>query len=177
MSNEIQINQIYDLDNPLIINGLIELLIDCVHEGASIGFLYPLTPYRAKTYWQNIAASVANKHKILLIAQTQDSSILGSVQLQIHLPENQPHRANVEKLMVLSKHRKSGIGRALMDAVEHFASIAGKTLLVLDTATGSEAEHLYSKLGWQPVGMIPNYAKWPDGQMTSTTFFYKQISA
>jgi ribosomal protein S18 acetylase RimI-like enzyme len=99
------------------------------------------------------------------------------VQLILSLPENQPHRAEVAKMLVHRRARRHGLGEDLMRAAESAAREAGRTLLVLDTVTGADAERLYARLGWQRVGEIPNYALWPNGGFCSTTVFYRDLSA
>jgi GNAT superfamily N-acetyltransferase len=138
----------------------------------------PLTRERADAFWQGVAEGVADGERILLVAQEDTSGrIVGTVQIVLRQPENQPHRADIAKMLVHGQARKRGIGAALMRAAEDAARRAGKTVLVLDTVTGGDAERLYERVGWIRSGVIPNYALWPKGGFCDTTVFYKQISA
>ncbi|WP_211450870.1 GNAT family N-acetyltransferase [Collimonas antrihumi] len=177
MHGNIQINRLPSLDEPASITALSEILIDCVDGGASVSFMHPLTPSRAEDFWRGIAPGVAAGERILLVAQDQDATILGTIQVVLSQPENQPHRADVAKLLVHRKARQAGLGAALVTAAENFAALAGKSLLVLDTVTGSTAERLYKRLGWQVSGIIPDYALWPTGGLCPTTVFYKKIGS
>jgi GNAT superfamily N-acetyltransferase len=157
------------------ISGLSDVLIDCVTGGASVGFMWPMTPSKAKAFWTKVAASVARGERILLVAEDASGSIVGTVQVVIDLPENQPHRGDVSKMLVHRRARCQGVGAALLNAAEAAALEAGKTVLVLDTASDS-AERLYARQGWQLCGQIPKYALMPDGAFCATTVFYKQLS-
>jgi GNAT superfamily N-acetyltransferase len=158
------------------IGALSAVLIDCVEGGASVGFMAPLSQERANSFWKGVAESVAAGERILLAAQdSPDGQIVGTVQVVLRQPENQPHRADIAKMLVHRRVRNRGVGAALMRAAEEAARAAGKTVLVLDTVTGSNAERLYTRLGWQKSGVIPNYALWPQGGFCDTTIFYKQI--
>ena len=153
------------------------LLIDCVDGGASVSFMHPLTPERADAFWQRVAAGVAAGERALLVAEDDAGIIFGTVQLILDQPENQPHRADIAKMLVLRRARRQGIAERLMRAAEEVAREAGKTLLVLDTVTGGDAERLYARLGWQRVGVIPDYALWPQGGLCATTYFYRRVAA
>jgi GNAT superfamily N-acetyltransferase len=160
------------------IDSLSAVLMDCVEGGASVSFMSPLTPARADAFWQGVAEGVAAGERILLVARDpDDGEIVGTVQVVIKQPENQPHRADIAKMLVCRRARKQGVGAALMRAAEEAARAAGKAVLVLDTVTGGDAERLYARLGWERVGVIPNYALWPQGGYCDTTVFYKQIAA
>jgi GNAT superfamily N-acetyltransferase len=152
-----------------------EVLIDCVAGGASVSFMHPLSVEKAAGFWQDVARSVEKRERILLIAQDLHQQILGTVQLILDQPENQPHRADVAKLLVHSRARRFGVARRLMQQLEFSARAAGRHVLVLDTATGSHAEMLYQNLGWLRVGELPEYALMPDGAFCSTTFYYKHL--
>lgn len=154
---------------------LAEVLTDCVAGGASVSFMWPLPRERALQFWQGVAEGVARKERVLLVASDDSGDILGTVQLITAMPDNQPHRADVAKMLVHRKARRKGIAQALMAAVEQAAKTAGKSVLVLDTVTGGDAERLYERAGWQKVGVVPNYALMPDGEFCGTTFFHKQI--
>ena len=156
------------------IQDLSDVLIDCVEGGASVSFMLPITRRTAVDFWQNVAACVARGERILLIAEDAAGRIVGTVQLIVAQAENQPHRADVAKMLVHRRARRHGVGAALLVAAESAALSAGKTLLVLDTASG-DAERLYAKLGWQRCGVIPDYALLPGGGFCDTTFFYRAL--
>ena len=156
--------------------GLSEVLVDCVEGGASVSFMLPFPLAKAVSFWQGVLAGAARGERIVLIAEEAASgAILGTVQLILSLPENQPHRADVAKMLVHRRARRQGLGALLMRAAEQAAREAGRTLLVLDTVTGADAERLYARLGWTRVGEIPNYALWPGGGFCSTTVFYRAL--
>jgi GNAT superfamily N-acetyltransferase len=161
---------------PPMIAALSAVLIDCVEGGASVSFMHPLTRARADAFWQGVAARVAEGQTELLIAE-RNGAVVGTVQLCHAVQENQPHRADVAKMLVHRRARRGGIGAALMRAVEARARAAGKTLLVLDTVTGREGERLYARMGWTRVGVVPGYALFPDGALCDTTIFYKSLAA
>jgi ribosomal protein S18 acetylase RimI-like enzyme len=155
---------------------LADVLIDCVEGGASVGFMLPLPRAKALAFWQAVMRSAERGERIVLVAEDLESkTIVGTVQVILAMPENQPHRADVAKMQVHRQARRRGIGEALMRAAETAAREAGKTLLVLDTVSGSDADRLYSRLGWQRCGEIPNYALWPRGGLCSTTVFYRVL--
>jgi GNAT superfamily N-acetyltransferase len=156
---------------------LADVLLDCVDGGASVGFMQPLPRAKALAFWENALASAARGERIVLVAEDMDSgTIVGTVQVVLAMPDNQPHRADVAKMQVHRSARRRGLGEALMRAAEAAARAADKTLLVLDTVTGSDAERLYARLGWQRVGEIPGYALWPQGGLCSTTVFYRELA-
>jgi GNAT superfamily N-acetyltransferase len=153
------------------------VLVDCVEGGASVSFMAPLARDKADRFWRSVAEGVAAGDRTLLVAEDRASGeIVGTVQLVFGQPENQPHRADVAKMLVRRSARRRGLGGHLMRAAEEAARAAGKTLLVLDTVTGSDAERLYGHLGWTRVGVVPGYALWPDGRPCDTTIFYKTLS-
>jgi GNAT superfamily N-acetyltransferase len=155
---------------------LVEVLIDCVHGGASVGFMAPLARDRALAFWHGVAQGVARGERLLLVAHDSAGAIVGTVQLVLAQPDNQPHRADVAKMLVHRHIRRQGIAAQLLAAAEDAAHAAGKTVLVLDTVTGGDAERLYQRAGWQRVGTVPNYALMPDGALCSTTYFHKQLA-
>ena len=161
------------LDDPQI-HALAQVLVDCVQGGASVGFMQPLAAERALAFWRRVADGVARGERALLVAE-DDSGIVGTVQLLLDQPDNQPHRADLAKMLVHRRARRQGLGAALMRAAEGLARDGGRTLLVLDTVTGSDADRLYARLGWQRVGDIPGYALWPQGGPCSTTYFYRAL--
>lgn len=157
------------------VHQLATLLIDCVDGGASVSFMLPLTNERAQAFWQRVAQGVHSGERALLVAEDAQGTIVGTVQLVLDQPENQPHRGDVAKMLVHRSARRQGLAERLMRAVEDTARKCGKTLLVLDTVTGGDAERLYTRLGWQRVGSIPDYALWPQGGLCATTYFYRRI--
>jgi GNAT superfamily N-acetyltransferase len=156
------------------IEALASLLVDCVEGGASVSFMLPLTRERAVAFWRRVAHGVAAGERALLVAEDA-LGICGTVQLVLDLPENQPHRADVTKMLVHRRIRCQGVGAALMRAVEATARDCGRTLLVLDAVTGGDAARLYQRLGWVRVGDIPGYALMPEGGLCSTTVFYRNL--
>ncbi|HEV8546953.1 MAG TPA: GNAT family N-acetyltransferase [Candidatus Limnocylindrales bacterium] len=156
------------------IDGLADLLIDSIAGGASVSFMHPLAPAKAQAFWRRIAADVTAGKRALLVAE-DDAGIVGTVQLVLEQPENQPHRADLSKMLVHRRARRRGLGAALMQAAEQMARDCGKTLLVLDTVTGSDAERLYARLGWVRVGTIPDFALLSRGGLSPTTVFYKVL--
>ena len=153
---------------------LSDILVDAVAGGASVSFMQPFNHTEALNYWQTIVSAIARGDRMLLAALLEDRAV-GTVQLDLAMEPNQPHRANIAKLLVHSAARRRGIGRALMRRVEDLARQQGRTLLTLDTQTGSQAELLYRSLGYILAGVIPNYACSPDGPMKDTSIFYKQL--
>lgn len=158
-------------------DSLADLLIDCVEGGASVGFMVPIARTTALAFWRGITGAVARGDRTLLVAEDADGRILGTVQLVTAQPENQPHRADVAKMLVHRRARRQGIGQRLMAAVEDVARREGKQVLVLDTETGGDAERLYQRAGWRRVGTVPNYALMPTGELCDTTFYSKQIDS
>ncbi len=155
---------------------LAEVLIDCVEGGASVSFMHPLARDRALAFWRRVADDVAAGTRALLVAE-DPLGVCGTVQLLLDQPENQPHRAELAKMLVHRRARRQGLGAALLQAAEATARECGKTLLVLDTITGGEAERLYQRSGWEPVGVIPDYALMPRGGLSSTTVFYRKLGS
>jgi GNAT superfamily N-acetyltransferase len=136
--------------------------------------MHPLAPPKAQAFWRGVADDVAAGERALLVAE-DDTGIVGTVQLVLEQPENQPHRADLAKVLVHRRARRQGLGTALMRAAEQLARDCGKTLLVLDTVTGSDAERLYARLGWVRVGEIPDFALLSHGGLWGTTVFYKKL--
>jgi GNAT superfamily N-acetyltransferase len=157
------------------IQQLAEVLADCVEGGASVSFMHPLTRARAADFWRGLAGDVASGGRTLFVADDA-RGIVGTVQVISAQPENQPHRADVAKMLVHRRARRRGVGAALMRAAEESARSAGKTLLLLDTVTGGDAERLYARLGWTRVGDVPDYALWPQGGLCSTSFYYRKLA-
>jgi GNAT superfamily N-acetyltransferase len=155
--------------------GLADVLVDCVEGGASVSFMLPLDRVRAESYWMMALDSAGRGERIVIVAEEEDTGlVVGTVQVILTAPENQPHRGEVAKMLVHRRARRRGVAEALMRAVEAAALEVGKTLLVLDTSS-VDAERLYDRLGWQRVGVIPGYALWPAGGLVDTTVFYKTL--
>jgi GNAT superfamily N-acetyltransferase len=155
------------------IDELSDVLVDCVEGGASVSFMLPFTRADAATFFETVIASVARGETVLVAAKL-DGRIVGSVQLGLDMPPNQPHRGDIKKLLVHRAARNRGIGSLLMARAEAEAKARGRTLLVLDTAS-AEAERVYQRSGWQRVGVVPGYAMWPAGGFCDTVFFWKRI--
>ena len=166
------------LDHPsdAELDALAQVLVDCVEGGASVSFMHPLSHDRALAFWQRIAQNVRDGKRALIVAE-DDAGICGTVQLVLDVPENQPHRAELVKMLVHRRARRHGLGATLMRAAESTARECGRTLLVLDTVTDSAGERLYTRLGWQRLGVVPNYALMPDGAPCDATFFYRELEA
>lgn len=157
---------------PRIVDGLCALLIDAVHDGASVGFLAPLSRDTALKYWNSALAPPA--HGLVLWIAESGGEVVGTVQLSLCAKENGRHRAELQKLLVLRSHRGKGIATALLLAADEFAAANGRTLLVLDTIAGSPAESVYRHLGWRKAGEVPEYAAMPDGELRATAYYYKR---
>jgi acetyltransferase len=158
----------------VILPELITLLQDAVASGASIGFLPPLSEEEAQEYWIAVLEDIAQQRRVLLIARHSEQ-VVGAVQLEFAAKPNALHRAEVQKLFVLQRERKHGIGRLLMEAIDPIARELGRTLLVLDTRLGDNAERLYRKLNYREVGIIPSYAQNAAGMLEATIIFYKLL--
>lgn len=153
------------------------LLHACVHAGASVGFVLPCPPAECEAFWGKVLAAMRDGSRILLAARV-GGRIAGTVQLDHDTPANQPHRAEVRKLLVHPEFRRRGISRALMVALERRAAGIGRRLLTLDTRTGDAAEPLYASLGYHTVGVIPGYCLDPAaGRLDGTTIMYKSLGA
>lgn len=158
------------------IGELAEVLVECVMGGASVGFMAPYGLDDAMAFWSGVIDTVEDG-STLLFAAAVDGRIVGTVQVGMRQMPNQGHRADIKKLLVRERDRGRGLARLLMDRAEDEAASRGKTVLVLDTATGSPAETVYRRLGWSRVGTIPDYALNPDGSFCATTLFYKRVGA
>jgi GNAT superfamily N-acetyltransferase len=153
-------------------DALAAVLVDCVEGGASVSFMAPFTHDEARAFFDSVEPDIAAGVRVLLAAFL-DNEVVGTVQVAAAWPPNQPHRADVAKLLVHRSSRNRGIGRLLMERAEVEAREQGWTLLVLDTVTGDPAERLYEHMGWNKVGVIPNFALYPDGRPCDTTVFWK----
>jgi GNAT superfamily N-acetyltransferase len=148
--------------------------MDCVEGGASVSFMHPMTLEKAAAFWRGVAASMARGERALIVAEDTEGRIVGTAQAVWAEAENQPHRADVAKMLVHRRARRFGIGAAVLKAAESVAREAGRTVLVLDTASDT-AERLYERCGWQRVGTIPDYALMPDGALCATVVYYKRL--
>jgi len=156
------------------VSELAGVLVDCVEGGASVSFMPPFGQSDAEEFYRNVAKGVETGDRILLAAFA-GGELAGTVQILTTMPPNQPHRAEIAKLLVLRSARGRGVARSLMEEAERQAAAAGKTLLVLDTVTGGTGERLYERLNWVKVGVIPRFALFPDGRWTDTTIFWKAL--
>jgi GNAT superfamily N-acetyltransferase len=177
MNNSVTVRRLTPAEAAESVGALAEVLIDCVEGGASVSFMQPMTEAKATGFWRSVADGVARGERALLVAENGDARIVGTVQLVLAMPENQPHRAEVAKMLVHRHARRRGVAQRLMQAIDAIARGEGKTLLALDTVTGGDAERLYARAGWQRAGEIPNYALMPDGVLCGTTIFFKDLSA
>ena len=153
---------------------LAAVLVDCVAGGASVNFMAPFSQDEGLAFFRKVAGSVASGDTVLLAAKL-DGKIIGTVQLGLDTPPNQPHRADIKKMLVHRAARGSGIGAALMARVEEEASRHGRWLLVLDTVPGENGYRLYKRAGWTESGIVPDYAMFPDGRLCDTAFFWKRL--
>jgi ribosomal protein S18 acetylase RimI-like enzyme len=162
--------------SPKIRELLSEILIETVASGGSVSFMHPLEPEAADAFWDAALASVARDERVVLGAW--DGEVLaGTVTLLLNCPPNQPHRAEIAKMMTRLSHRGRGVATALMRAAEDLAIKRGRTLLVLDTAVEDGASALYERLGFTLAGVIPDYALKPHGGLTGTMIYWKRIGA
>lgn len=168
MTEPVRIRRLHDATDAEL-NELADVLIDCVEGGASVSFMWPLPREQALAFWRGVAEGAARGERALLVAEV-GGCIVGTVQLVLGQPVNQPHRADLAKMLVHRRMRQRGIGLALMQAADAVARAAGKTLLVLDTAS-AEAERLYVRTGWQRCGVIPGFALLPRGGLCDTVFY------
>ncbi|EIZ8956199.1 GNAT family N-acetyltransferase [Cronobacter sakazakii] len=175
MSSSYTVRRLSAAEIPTHLDSLCDVLTDCVEGGASVSFMLPFSVEKARAFWLDVAKSAARDERVVLAAFDAQGKAVGTVQLILSQPENQPHRADVSKLLVHRRARRAGIAQALMETLESEARRAGKTVLVLDTSTGSDAERFYSRHQWERVGVIPHYALMPDGSPCGTTLFFKQL--
>ncbi len=159
---------------PRELQQLCEVLCDCVEGGASVNFMWPMTRAKAEKFWRAVDEGLARRDRALLVAEDPARRIIGTAQAVWAPQENQPHRADIAKMLVHRRARRLGVGAAVLEAAERAPREAGTTVLVLDTASDS-AERLYARSGWQRVGTIPEYALMPDGAFCATVVFYKKL--
>ncbi len=169
--------EITSLEAPVADSGLAQLadvLVDCVEGGASVSFMSPFSHQQALAFFRKVAGSVASGDTVLLAARL-DGRIVGTVQLGLDTPPNQPHRADIKKLLVHRSFRGHGVGATLMAQVEEEARRRGRWLLVLDTVPGENGHRLYLRAGWTQTGLVPNYALFPDGRLCDTAIMWKRL--
>lgn len=174
MTERVEIRSLDAAEARAQVDGLAAVLVDCVAGGASVSYMAPFSQEEARGVFEAVATDVEQGRRLLLAAFA-DGLLVGTVQVNLALPPNQPHRGEIAKLLVHRSARKRGIAQRLMEHAESEARAAGKTLLVLDTVTGDNAERLYTRLGWTRVGVIPSYALYPDGRPCDTTVFWKAL--
>jgi len=172
--SDVRVRELHEIDASSR-EQLCEVLLDCVEGGASVSFMWPMTRDKAESFWRGVNEGLARGDRTLIVAE-HGGRIIGTAQAIWASPENQPHRADIAKMLVHRRARNLGAGGKLLAAAESAALARGKTLLVLDTASDA-AERLYERGGWQRVGTIPRYALLPDGPFCSTVVFYKDLTA
>lgn len=153
---------------------LADILLDCVAGGASVSFMADMSRDEALAFWEKVARGVENGERLLFVAESE-AQFIGTVQVIASGIPNQPHRADLAKMLVRGPARGKGVGAALLAAAESASLEAGWWLMVLDTVVDSEGDRLYRRGGWTPVGIIPNYALWPDGRLCGTRYYYKDL--
>jgi len=161
--------------SPAQLGELAAVLMDCVEGGASVGFMQPFDHEAALSFWGTVANAVARGDRALLVAEDA-LGICATAQLVLALPPNQPHRADLAKVLVHRRARRLGLGAALVRAAEATARECNRQLLVLDTVTGGDAQRLYERLGWVRVGDVPRFALMPTGEFCSTTYYYRDLA-
>jgi ribosomal protein S18 acetylase RimI-like enzyme len=171
---DIRIEPLVDL--PHLRGALSRILIETVANGGSVSFMHPLAPDTADAFWRDSLAAAARGDRVVLGA-FDGATLVATVTLLLGLPPNQPHRAEIAKMMTKVSHRQRGIATALMRAAEQMAIERGRTLLVLDTAVEDGASGLYERLGFSLTGIIPDYAVKPHGGLTGTMIYWKKIAA
>lgn len=174
MEDGLEIRRLTPVEVRERLDALAEVLHDCVAGGASIGYVEPFAPADARRAFAGFATEVEQGRR-LLVAALDGDRVLGTVQVILALPPNQPHRGEITKLLVRRSARRRGIAERLMAAAEAEARAEGKTLLVLDAVTGGDAARLYERLGWMTVGDVPDFALYPDGRFCSTTYYWKRL--
>ena len=155
--------------------GLCEVLVDCVEGGDSVSFMFPMSVAKAEAFWRAAGASLARGERAVLVVYDVECAILCTATVLWTQPKNQTHSTDVSKMLVHRRARRRGVGGRLLAAAEAHAARAGRTLLVLDTAS-ADAERLYERASWKRCGVIPDYALMPDGRPCATIVFYKSVA-
>jgi GNAT superfamily N-acetyltransferase len=171
---EIEVRRLSPTEAREQLDALAGVLADCVAGGASVGYLDPFSHADARAVYDAYLRDAEQGRRIILGAFL-DGNLVGTAQLVLAVPPNQPHRAEVARVLVHRSARRRGIAQRLMEQLEQEARAEGKTLLVLDAVTGGDAARLYDHLGWNTVGVIPDYALYPDGRFCDTTVFWKAL--
>ncbi|WP_346320448.1 GNAT family N-acetyltransferase [Chitinophaga sp. YIM B06452] len=161
-------------NEPAVVSALADLIIETVACGGSVSFMHPLPREKALAFWEASLAAADRGERVVLGAY-EDGELTGTVTLLLDCPDNQPHRAEIAKMMTRVKYRGQGIARALLTAAESIAAERGKTLLTLDTAEDEGAAGLYEKMNYRKAGVIPDFALKPHGGLTGTVLYYKRI--
>ncbi len=174
-SGQIEIRRLDGAEAREHLDGLAAVLVDCVEGGASVGYLAPFSHEDARHVYEAYVAEVGEGRRIMLAAFVE-GALVGTAQVVFAPHPNQPHRADVARVLVRRSARRRGIAQMLMERVEREALAEGRTLLVLDAVTGGDAARLYERLGWNTLGVIPNYALYPDGRPCDTTYFWKSLA-
>jgi GNAT superfamily N-acetyltransferase len=174
VADQVEIRRLASTDLDEQLDALADVLADCVAGGASVSYMWPFSHADARAAFEGFAAEVERGRRLILAAFA-DGELVGTVQVILALPPNQPHRGEIAKLLVHRSARGRGIARLLMERAEEEARAEGKTLLVLDAVTDGDAARLYERLGWTTVGVIPGYALFPDGRPCDTTIFWKSL--
>ena len=162
--------------DPAVISALADILVETVANGGSVSFMHPLEHEAAQAFWTNSLAAADAGERVVLGAM-EDGQLVSTVTLLLDCPPNQPHRGEIAKMMTRLSHRRRGIAQALMVEAERIAVEHGRWLLTLDTGTDDGAGPLYEKLGYVKVGVIPDYAFKPLGELQGTTIYYKRLNA
>jgi GNAT superfamily N-acetyltransferase len=173
-SDEVQIRRLAPSEAREQVDALAAVLADCVDGGASVGYMAPFPHAEARAAFEGFVRDAEEGRRIILGAFL-DGQLVGTAQLVVGVPPNQPHRADVARVLVHRSARRRGIAQGLMNQLEQEARAEGKTLLVLDAVSDGDAARLYERLGWNTVGVIPNYALFPDGRFCDTTVFWKTV--
>jgi GNAT superfamily N-acetyltransferase len=174
LSEQIEVRRLTGDELREQLDALAAVLADCVAGGASVSYMAPFSHEQARSAF-GAFASEAEQGRRVIVGALLDGTLVGTVQVILAVPPNQPHRGDIAKLLVHRSARRRGIAQLLMERAELEARAEGKTLLVLDTVTGDNAERLYERLGWTKVGVIPGYALYPDGRPCDTTVFWKGL--
>jgi GNAT superfamily N-acetyltransferase len=174
-AEEIEVRRLSGGEARAQLDGLAAVLRDCVAGGASVSYMAPFSEADARAAFAGFVDDAEGGRRVI-VAAFEGGEVVGTVQVLLALPPNQPHRGEIAKLLVRRSARRRGIARRLMERAEAEALAEGKTLLVLDTVTGDPAEALYEGMGWNRVGVVPDFALYPDGRPCATTFFWKALA-
>ena len=174
MAEQVEIRRLSGAELRGQLDALAAVLHDCVAGGASVGYMEPFSHAEALSAFEGFAAE-AERGRRLILAAFANGELVGTAQVVLELMPNQPHRGEIAKVLVHRSARGRGIARRLMERAEDEARAEGKTLLVLDAVTGGDAARLYDRLGWTTVGVVPNFALYPDGRPCDTTYFWKAL--